>query len=80
MRELGYEEHKDFIAEVRSVEGHYERFPEITRELVEQKLDVLLTAVAAAIRYLQQATTTIPIVMVRGRVEGILGEWSSGSN
>jgi len=64
MRELGYEEHKDFITEVRSAEGHYERFPEIARELVKQKFDVLLTAVAAAIRYLQQATTTIPIVMV----------------
>ena len=64
MRELGYEEHKDFIMEVRSAEGHYERFPEIARELVEKKSDVLLTAVAAAIHYLQQATTTVPIVMV----------------
>jgi putative ABC transport system substrate-binding protein len=64
MRELGYEEHKDFIADIRSAEGHYERFPELVRELVGQKPDVPLTAVAAAIRYLQQATTTIPIVMV----------------
>jgi putative tryptophan/tyrosine transport system substrate-binding protein len=32
--------------------------------LVQQNVDVLLTGVAAAIRSLQQATTTIPIVMV----------------
>jgi putative ABC transport system substrate-binding protein len=64
MRELGYEEHKDFITELRSVEGHYEQFPETARELVEQKVDILLTAVAAAIGFLQQATATIPIVMV----------------
>jgi putative tryptophan/tyrosine transport system substrate-binding protein len=64
MHQLGYEEHKDYITEVRTAEGRYERFPELARELVEQKPDVLLTAVAAAIRYLQQATTTIPIVMV----------------
>jgi putative tryptophan/tyrosine transport system substrate-binding protein len=64
MRELGYEEKRDFITEIRSAEGHYERFSELARELVEQKVDVLLTAVAAAIRYLQQATTTVPIVMV----------------
>jgi putative tryptophan/tyrosine transport system substrate-binding protein len=64
MRELGHEEHRDFIMELRNAEGHYERFPELARELVEQKVDVLLTGVAAAIRYLQQATTTVPIVMV----------------
>ncbi len=64
MRELGYEENKDFVAEIRSAEGHYERFPELVRELIEQKVDVLLTGVAAAIHYLQQATKTIPIVMV----------------
>jgi ABC-type uncharacterized transport system substrate-binding protein len=64
MRELGYEEHKDFVTELRTAEGNYERFPDLARELVEQKVDILLTGVAAAIRHLQQATATIPIVMV----------------
>jgi putative ABC transport system substrate-binding protein len=64
MRELGYEEHKDFVTELRTAEGNYERFPDLARELVEQKVDILLTGVSAAIRYLQQATATIPIVMV----------------
>ena len=64
MRELGYEEHKDFVTKLRTAEGHYERLPDLARELVEQKVDILLTGLAAAIRYLQRATTTIPIVMV----------------
>jgi putative tryptophan/tyrosine transport system substrate-binding protein len=64
MRDLGHEEHKDFVTELRTVEGHYERFPEFARELVELRVDVLLTAATAGIHFLQQATTTIPIVMV----------------
>jgi len=64
MRELGHEEHKDFVVEVREAGGHYERFPELARELVQLKVDVLLTGVTAAIRSLKEATTTIPIVMV----------------
>jgi len=63
MRELGYVEGKDFVLEWRSVEGKYERFPEIIGELVRLKSDVFVTGVTAALPALQRATTTIPIVM-----------------
>jgi putative tryptophan/tyrosine transport system substrate-binding protein len=63
MRELGHEEHKDFVVELRSAEGHYERFPELAMELVQLKVDVLICGNTAAIPFLQQATTTIPIVI-----------------
>jgi putative ABC transport system substrate-binding protein len=63
MRELGYVEGKDFALEWRSVEGKYERFPEIIRELVRLKVDVFVTGVTAALPALQRATTTVPIVM-----------------
>ena len=63
MRELGYVEGKDFVIEWRSVEGKYERFPEIAEELVRLKVDVFVTGVTAALPALQRATTTIPIVM-----------------
>ena len=36
MRELGYVEGKDFVIEWRSVEGKYERFPDIVGELVPE--------------------------------------------
>src|SRR5262249_51036221 len=63
MRELGYLEGKDFVIEWRSVEGKYERFPEIAEELVRLKVDVFVTGVTAALPALKRATTTIPIVM-----------------
>jgi putative ABC transport system substrate-binding protein len=63
MRELGYVEGNDFVLEWRSVEGKYERFPEIIGELVRLKVDVFVTGVTAALPALQRATTTIPIVM-----------------
>jgi putative ABC transport system substrate-binding protein len=63
MRELGYVEGKDFIIEWRSVEGRYERFPELAAELVRLKVDVFVTGVTAALPALKQATSTIPIVM-----------------
>jgi ABC-type uncharacterized transport system substrate-binding protein len=63
MRELGYAEGRDFILEARFAGGKYERFPELAGELVRLKVDALITGTAAAIRTLQRATTTIPIVL-----------------
>ena len=63
IRELGYVEGKDFVIEWRSVEGRYERIPEIAAELVRLKIDVIVTGLSAALPTLKQAVTTIPIVM-----------------
>jgi putative tryptophan/tyrosine transport system substrate-binding protein len=63
MRELGYVEGRNFVMEYRFADGKYERFPELAAELVRLKVDVLVTGTAAAIRTLQRATTTIPIVL-----------------
>src|SRR6516165_9915527 len=63
MHELGYVEGRDFTMEVRFAEGRYERFPALVAELVRLNVDVFLTGTTAVIRTLQQATTTIPIVL-----------------
>ena len=63
MRELGYVEGKDFVIEFRSVEGNYERIPEVAAELARLKVDVIVTAMSAALPILHRAITTIPIVM-----------------
>src|SRR5262249_21207162 len=63
MRELGYAEGRDFILEARFAGGRYERFPELAAELVRLDVDVLVTGTAAAIRTLQRATTTVPIIL-----------------
>jgi ABC-type uncharacterized transport system substrate-binding protein len=63
MRDLGYVEGSDFIMEWRFAEGNYERIPGFAAELVRSSIDVFVLATGAAIRPVQQATSTIPIVM-----------------
>jgi ABC-type uncharacterized transport system substrate-binding protein len=63
MRTLGYVEGKDFTIEWRFVEGRYERIPGFAAEFVALKVDVIVLGTVAAIRAVQQATSTIPIVM-----------------
>jgi hypothetical protein len=64
MRELGYVEGKDFVSEWRSADSKYERLPELAVELVRLKMDIIVSALTAGVRALQQATDTIPIVIV----------------
>ena len=65
LRELGYVEGKNIFIEYRWAEGNYERLPGQAAELVQMKVNVIVAAGAPAIQAAQQATTTIPIVMLR---------------
>ena len=65
LRELGYVEGKNMIIEDRWAEGQYERLPGLAAELVQMKVDVIIAGGSPAVQAAQQATTTIPIVMVR---------------
>ncbi len=64
MRELGYVEGQNFVMEYRSIGGRGERRIEIAAELVQLKVDVIVTTPAQPpIRAARQATRIIPIVM-----------------
>jgi putative ABC transport system substrate-binding protein len=63
LRELGYVEGKTFVLEVRYSEGRFERLPELARELVGLKVDVIVTPNDVAIAAVKRETQTIPIVM-----------------
>ena len=65
LAELGLREGQEIRIEYRSAEGHVERLPELANELVRLRVDVIVTASAPAIRFVQQATRAIPIVMAR---------------
>ncbi|MGH8677085.1 MAG: ABC transporter substrate-binding protein, partial [Burkholderiales bacterium] len=54
----------DIQLDSRYAEGRRERLPEIAAELVEEKVDVIITANEPALRAAKQATTTIPIVVL----------------
>src|SRR5215467_1255524 len=63
LRELGDVEGKTFVLELRSAEGRTERLPDLARELVHLKVDVIVTSTDVAIAAVRQQTRTIPIVM-----------------
>jgi putative ABC transport system substrate-binding protein len=63
MRELGYIGGKNLMIEPRFADGKSERLPSLALELVNLKVDVIVTAGTAASSAAQNATTTIPIVI-----------------
>jgi ABC transporter substrate binding protein len=64
LRDLGYVEGKNILIENRNAEGKLELIPILVDELVQLKIDVLVSTNPIAIRAAKQATKTIPIVMV----------------
>ena len=66
LRELGYVEGRNLAFDYRHADGRVERLPELAHAIVRDKPDVIVTGVNAFTRLAQQATRTIPIVMVVG--------------
>ncbi|MBI1848618.1 MAG: ABC transporter substrate-binding protein [Candidatus Rokubacteria bacterium] len=64
LRDLGYVEGRTIAIEYRSAEGRAERLPELAAQLVERKVDVIVTGGGnVSTLAARKATTTIPIVM-----------------
>jgi len=63
LRELGYVEGRNLIIEYRWAARKEERLPELAAELVQLKVEVIVTAAAPTIEAARRATSTIPIVM-----------------
>jgi ABC-type uncharacterized transport system substrate-binding protein len=63
LRELGWIENRTVAIEYRWAEGRSDRYAEIAADFVRLKVDVIVTAGAAALAA-KQATTRIPIVLV----------------
>src|ERR1700675_4233725 len=63
LHDLGYEEGKNIVFEVRRSEGRSERWPDLAAELVRLKVRLIVTVGTPATLAAKRATTTIPIVM-----------------
>jgi putative ABC transport system substrate-binding protein len=63
LRDLGYVEGKNLVIEFRTADGKSERLPGLAAELVQLKVDVIVTHSTLASRAAKAATATIPIVM-----------------
>ena len=64
LRDLGYVEGQNIIAEYRSGDGSIERLPELAAELVRLNVDLIVAVATPAGRASQQATKAIPIVVI----------------
>ena len=64
LRDLGYIEGKNIVVEYRYPGTNRDPGPGVVAELMQLKVDVLVSSSAGAIRAAKQATKTIPIVMV----------------
>jgi putative ABC transport system substrate-binding protein len=64
LRELGYIEGKNIQIEYRFTEGKLERTPSLVAELLELKIDVLVSLLVPGIQAAKESTKTVPIVMV----------------
>jgi len=64
LRELGYVEGRNLEVERRYAEGRVERLPALAAELVQRRVDVVVAFSAVAFRAAQEATKTIPIVIL----------------
>jgi putative tryptophan/tyrosine transport system substrate-binding protein len=65
LRALGYVEGQNVRIERLTMEGHFDRVPEITSELVRRQVDVIVTWTDTAALAMKQVTSTIPIVMAQ---------------
>jgi putative ABC transport system substrate-binding protein len=63
LAELGYVEGKNIVIERRRADGNIERLKELAADLVQQKVDVIVTVGTPAGFAAKQATSTIPIVL-----------------
>ena len=64
MREFGYVEGRNLEVERRNADGNVERLPALAAELVQRQVDVVVAGGSAAVRAAQEATRTIPIVII----------------
>src|SRR5262245_9767781 len=66
LRELGYVEGQNIVIEYRWAESNVDHLGTLATDLVRRPMDVIMAVGAAATRAAQQATSTLPIVMVTG--------------
>ncbi len=62
MRDLGHAEGTDYVMEWRFAGGDFSRLHPLAAELVEAKVDIIVTSPAQATKAAQDTTRTIPIV------------------
>ena len=67
LRELGFEEGKQYILHIRDVRGDLAPVGETARNLEQEKVDLIYSLSTSVTMAVQQSTTSVPIVFYAGR-------------
>ena len=62
--DLGYIDGKNILVEYRHAQGKNERLPELTSELLQTKVDILISSSSPAILAAKKESRTTPIIMI----------------
>lgn len=65
LQKRGYVEGTDVTIELRDADGHNDRLPALTEELLKLKVDVIVAVNTPAAQAAKRATQTVPVVMMR---------------
>src|SRR5437660_447574 len=63
LRQAGYTEGRDVVIDWRYAQGDYGRVPELTADLIRNRVDVIVEDSTVGTQAAKRATSTIPIVM-----------------
>jgi len=66
LAELGYADGRNIVLVSRNAGAHTSRLPDLAAELVQSRVDVIVTSTNPATPAAKKATTTIPIIMTVG--------------
>ena len=75
LQELGYVEGKNIVYEARWAEGRADRLPALAAELVNARVDVIVTQGGPPTPAAKAATATIPIVMSQAAGDAVELRW-----
>jgi putative ABC transport system substrate-binding protein len=64
LRANGMVEGRDYVLEQRYAAGHYERFPDMARELAQTGVGIILVNTISAVRAAQRLMPPVPVVML----------------
>jgi putative tryptophan/tyrosine transport system substrate-binding protein len=68
LRDLGWVEGQNLVAEARFADRHYERLPSLAEELVRWRPDVIFTYTTPGVLAARHATQTVPVVVAAGEL------------